>query len=151
MNKKVPEITESVEDLKVLLRQSTQKHQTQRLSVLYLLQSGQAKNRKQVAEMLGVHRISVGQWLETYRTQGLEKLLERRYAPGRVSALSEAQQTALRAELQKPEGFHSYVQIQKYIADTFGIEMKYTAVYALVRQKWGAKLKVPRRSHLKKT
>ena len=151
MNKKVPEITESVEDLKVLLRKSTQKHQTQRLSVLYLLQSGQAKNRKQVAEMLGVHRISVGQWLETYRTQGLEKLLERRYAPGRVSVLTEAQQTTLRAELQKPEGFHSYVQIQKYIADTFGIEMKYTAVYALVRQKWGAKLKVPRRSHLKKT
>ena len=41
-------------------------------------------------------------------------------------------------------------RFKKYIADTFGIEMKYTAVYALVRQKWGAKLKVPRRSHEKK-
>ena len=151
MNKKVPDITESVEALKSLLRTSTHRHETQRLSMLYLLRSGHAKNRKQVAELIGVHRISVGQWLATYETEGLEKLLERQYAPGRVSALNEAQQAALRAALEKPEGFQSYVEIQAYIADTFGVEMKYKAVYALVREKWGAKLKVPRKSHIKKT
>ena len=83
MNKKVPEITESVEDLKVLLRKSTQVYQTQRLSTLYLLRSGQAKNRKQVADLLGVHRLSVGHWLQAYETGGLQKLLKRGSAPGR--------------------------------------------------------------------
>ena len=117
---------------------------------MYLLRSGQAKNRKQVAELIGTNRISVGQWLTIYETQGLEKLLERRYAPGRASALTEEQQAQLRAELQKPEGFQSYGQIQAYIADTFGVKMKYKAVYALVHDKWGAKLKVPRKSHIKK-
>lgn len=150
MNKKVPEITESAEDLKSRLRTATEKHQIQRLSALYLLRSGQAKNRKQVAELIGTNRISVGQWLSIYETQGLEKLLERRYAPGRVSALSEAQQEQLRAALQKPEGFQSYEQIRSYIADTLGVKMKYKAVYALVHDKWGAKLKVPRKSHIKK-
>ena len=151
MNKKVPEITESAEDLKSRLRTATEKHQIQRLSALYLLRSGQAKNRKQVAELIASNRISVGQWLTLYETHGLEKLLERRYAPGRVPALSEQQQEQLRAELQKPEGFQSYGQIQEYIADTFGVEMKYKAVYAMVHDKWGAKLKVPRKSHVKKT
>ena len=61
MNKKVPEITESAEDLKSRLRTATEKHQIQRLSALYLLRSGQAKNRKQVAEFIGSNRISVGQ------------------------------------------------------------------------------------------
>ena len=151
MNKKgFPEITESAEDLKSRLRTATEKHQIQRLSALYLLRSGQAKNRKQVAELIGSNRISVGQWLTLYETQGLEKLLERRYAPGRVSALSEEQQEQLRAELQKPEGFQSYGQIQAYIAQTFGVEMKYKTVYAMVHDKWGAKLKVPRKSHIKK-
>lgn len=150
MNKKVPEITESAADLKSLLRTATEKHQIQRLSTLYLLRSGQAKNRKQVAALIGTHRISVGQWLSIYETQGLEKLLERRYAPGRVSALTEAQQEQLRAALQNPEGFQSYGQIQDYIRETFGVEMKYKAVYALVHGKWGAKLKVPRKSHIKK-
>ena len=151
MNKKVPEITENVEELKVLLRNSKQVHQTQRLSALYLLQSGHAKHRTQVAELLGVHRATVGQWLAAYETGGLETLLDRRYAPGRVPALTEEQRADLRAALQKPEGFQSYAQIQQYIADTFGVEMKYKAVYALVHDKWGAKLKVPRKSHIKKT
>ena len=151
MNKKVPEITESVADLKVLLRQYKKKHETQRLTALYLLKSGQAKNRIQVAKHLGVDRMSVGQWLRAYETGGLEKLLERGYAPGRASILTEAQQAILRSELQNPKGFQSYVAIQTYIADTFGVQMNYKTVYAMVHDRWGAKLKVPRPSHVKKT
>ena len=151
MNKKVPEITESVEDLKVLLRHCKKKHETQRLTALYLLKSGQAKNRVQVAERLGVDRMSVGHWLSAYETGGLEKLLERGYAPGRVSMLTEDQQALLRRELQKPKGFQSYVEIQAYIAQTFGVKMNYKTVYAMVHDKWGAKLKVPRPSPVKKT
>ena len=57
MKRKVfPEITESVEDLKRLLRQAKKKHEVQHLNVLYLLKSGQAKNRLQVAKLLGVDR-----------------------------------------------------------------------------------------------
>ena len=151
MNKKVPEITESVEDLKVLLRQAKKKHEIQRLTALYLLKSGQAKTRIQVAEALGGNRVSVGHWLAAYETGGLENLLRRGYAPGRTPILTEAQQEVLRRELQKPEGFHSYGEIQQYIADTFGVQMSYQTVYAMVHGKWGAKLKVPRKSHEKKT
>lgn len=150
MYKKVPKILESAEELKSLMGQTTQAHQKQRLSMLYLLRSGHAKNRKQVAELLGVHRTTIGAWLSSYETGGLEKLLERRYPPGRVPAFSEEQRTSLRAALQKPQGFSSYKEIQQYIADTFGVCMKYNAVYALVHDKWKAKLKVPRKSHIKK-
>ena len=151
MNKKVPEITESVADLRSLLRQAKHKHEIQRLHTLYLLKSGQAKNRIEVAASLGVDRTSVGTWLAAYEAGGLAKLLKRGYAPGRVPILTEQQQTRLRKELENPEGFHSYVQIQAYIAETFGVKMNYKAVYAMVHDKWGAKLKVPRQSHAKKT
>ena len=75
MNKKVPEITESVEVLKSLLRQAKHKHELQRLNALYLLKSGQAKNRIEVAKSLSVDRTSVGTWLAAYETGGLENLL----------------------------------------------------------------------------
>lgn len=150
MNKKVPDITESVEELKSLMGQCSQVYQKQRLSMLYLLRSGQAKNRKQVADLLGVHRTTIGNWLLSYETGGLEKLLERRYPPGAVPALTEEQRELLRAELREPDGFSSYKEIQQYISDTFGVNMKYNAVYALVHDKWKAKLKVPRKSHIKK-
>ena len=90
-------------------------------------------------------------WLAAYETGGLQNLLKRGYALGRVPLLTEAQQPLLRKALEKPEGFHSYVQIQAYIAETFGVEINYKAVYARVHDKWGAKLKVPRPSHAKKT
>lgn len=151
MNKKVPEITESVEDLKSLLRQAKKKHEIQRLNALYLLKSGAAKNRIQVANLLGVDRTSVGTWLAAYETGGFPELLKRGYAPGRVPILTEQQQDDLRKALEKPEGFQSYVHIQEYIAETFGVQMNYKAVYAMVHDKWGAELKVPRSSHEKKT
>lgn len=151
MNKKVPDITESVEDLKVLLRQSRKKHELQRLTALYLLKSGQAKNRIQVAERLGVDRASVGHWLSAYETGGLKHLLKRGFAPGRAPILTQPQQDVLRKALKTPESFQSYVQIQAYIAETFGIQMNYKTVYAMVHDKWGAKLKVPPKSHVKKT
>ena len=150
MNKKVPKITESVEEIKSLMKHSAQGYQKQRLLMLYHLQSGQAKNRKQVADLLGVHRTTIGNWLSSYETGGLEKLLERQYPPGAVPALTEEQRDILRSELLKPHGFSSYGEIQQYIADTFGVTMKYKAVYALVHNKWKAKLKVPRKSHIKK-
>ena len=150
MNKKVPEITESAADLKGLLRQAKKKHEIQRLNALYLLKSGTAKNRVEVAKILGVDRTSVGTWLAAYETGGLQKLLKRGYAPGRVPILTETQQNILRKALETPEGFTSYVQVQEYIAQTFGVEMNYKAVYAMVHDKWGAKLKVPRPSQEKK-
>ena len=149
VKKAVPEIHESVEELKSLMGKTKVMHEKQRLSMLFLLRSGQAKNRKQVSELLGLHRTTIGNWLSTYETGGLDKLLERKYPPGRVPALTEEQRASLRAELQKPDGFTSYKDIQQYISDTFGVDMKYSAVYALVRRKWKAKLKVPRKSHKK--
>ena len=69
-------------------------------------------------------------------------MLSRRYPPGRVPLLCQAQLQALRAELDKPSGFSSYGQIQQFIADTYQVEMSYKAVYSLIHDRWQAKLKV---------
>ena len=150
MNRKLPDITESATELKSRLRSESVGYKKQRLTALYLLQSGGAKNRQQVADLIGVNRKTVGQWLDAYATGGIEQMLFRRYPPGRVPLLSPAQLQALRAELDKPSGFSSYGDIQQFIADTYQVEMSYKAVYWLIHDKWQAKLKVPRKSHEKK-
>ena len=151
MNKKVPEITECEKELKTRLCTAKKKHEVQRLNALYLLKSGAAKNRTQVADLLGVHRLSVGAWLSVYETGGLEEMLKRGSAPGATPILTEAQKERLREELETPQGFSSYGQIVEFIDKTFNIKMNYKTVYAMVHDKWGAKLKVPRPSHEKKT
>ena len=150
MNRGLPDITESSTELKDRLRGESVGYKKQRLTALYLLQSGNAKNRKQVADLIGVNRQTVGHWLDAYQAGGIDQMLDRRYPPGRVPLLSEAQRHELRAELDKPSGFSSYGEIQQFIASTYQVEMSYKAVYSLIHDKWGAKPKVPRKSHKKK-
>ena len=82
MHIKPPEITESVSELKRLLRKTSVGYQKQRLTALYLFRSGQAITRKQVAERLGVSRKTIGHWIATYETEELDALLDRDYSPG---------------------------------------------------------------------
>ena len=82
MNIKPPQITESVSELKSLLRKTPVGYQKQRLTALYLFRSGQATTRKQAAALIGVHRKTIGHWLATYASEGLDALLDRDYSPG---------------------------------------------------------------------
>ena len=66
MNKKVPEITESVEDLKGLLRQAKKKHEIQRLNVLYLLRADrQRTGSKSRSTSVLIARVSGPGWRHT--------------------------------------------------------------------------------------
>ncbi len=134
MHIKPPEITESVSELKSLLRKTPVGYQKQRLTALYLFRSGHATTRKQAAALIGVNRKTIGHWIATYESEGLDALLDRHYSPGHPPRLSKEQQDLL---------------ITDYIAETFGVQMNYKTVHALVRYKWKAKLKVPRKSHKK--
>ena len=151
MNAAIPPIHESAEDLKRLLNQERQPDKQQRLHALYLLASGQARYRTTVAALLGVSRGTIGRWLGRYAQGGLDTLLDIYIPAGKAAALSPAQLAELQAALDRPAGFASYGAIQQWIAQEFGVQMGYHAVYKLVRGNLRAKLKVPRPVHEKKT
>lgn len=121
-----------------------------RLHALYLLASGQATERQQVASLLGVSRNSVGHWLDAYADGGLKTMLTVKPPPRRVPALNEAQLTQVQEALARPEGFGSYDEVQQWIAAELGVTMKYHAVYDLVHDKLDAHPKVPRPTHPQK-
>ena len=75
MNRKVPDITESVEDLKSLMKTTKNATQKNKIRMLYLLKSGDAKNRKDVASILGMCTKTIGLWLSKYEAEGLEQML----------------------------------------------------------------------------
>ena len=150
MRRPLPLIHESAEELKRQMRAESHETKKQRLHVLYLLASGQASERQQAAAMLGLHRNTVGRWLQLYEEGGLSALLEIKPSPGAKPQLSPEQQALVRAELSKPEGFSSYIELQEWIAERFGVRMNYAALYHMARYRMGAKLKVPRPTNPKK-
>lgn len=151
MYKAIPPIHESAEELKRLQKQERHPLKQKRLHALYLLKSGQAMERQEVAALLGVGRNAVGRWLDSYDDGGLPALLSVKPLPGRAPALNAERLARLKAALARPAGFGSYTEVQDWIASELGVQMSYDAVHTLVHDKLKARLKVARPSHPQKT
>jgi len=117
---------------------------------LYLVASGHARYRQEVATLLGVDRNTVGRWLAQYERGGLSALLDIYIPAGKRKPLTPQQLGQLQQALAQPHNFASYGAIRQWIAAPCGVQLSSNAVHKLVRYKLRAKLTVPRPSHLKK-
>ena len=150
MKTPIPPIHETLAELKALLTEERAARKPQRLQALSLLQTQQAHTRRQVARLLGVNRETVGRWLAAYASGGLPQMLTIAKAPGKVPLLSPAMQQALRDRLSQPHGFASYKAIWQWLRQEYGLSIAYKTVHKFVRYTLRAKLKVPRKSQIKK-
>jgi len=149
----LPEITESAERLEQLVRKEKDAQIQRRFQMLLLLKTGEAESRSGAARQLGVHRHTVSDWIELYEEGGIEKIQEVGEPgpePGQESIPPEVME-ALKERLSEPEGFGSYKEIQRWLAESCGVELPYSTVHGIVRYEIGAKPKAPRPSHPKKT
>jgi transposase len=150
MRTALPPITDHTDELKHRLQREHDGHKKPRLQMLYLLASRQARTRQDVAHLLGVHRHTIGRWLAISAAGGLDALLAIYVPAGKPVSLAPAVLASLDQALQRPEGFASYEALRRWVRQTHGVEVKYKTLYALVRTRFRAKLKVPRPSHTKK-
>jgi transposase len=151
MKMPIPPIHETPEDLKALLSAEHDAHRHQRLQALYLLQTQQARTRRQVAQLLGVSRDPVGRWLAAYATGGILQMLTIAKAPGKTPLLSPEVQQALRERLAHLDGFASDKAVWQWLRQDYGLSIAYKTVHKFVRYTLQAKLKVPLKSHIKKS
>ena len=151
MRKKLPTIHESAEELQQRMKREKDLKKRQRLHALYLVASGQARHRKDIAPLLGVHRHSVAAWLDAYVEGGLDHAL--RYhvpTPPVHRRMTDTALTALQEKLKEPSGFAGYDQIRVWLAEEHQVALAYSSVHALVRYQLHAKPKRPRPTHVKK-
>ncbi|PSB29097.1 helix-turn-helix domain-containing protein [Stenomitos frigidus] len=96
------DITETEADLKQRLRHAKTASDKERLQLLYLLKSGQAKTVQAAATLLARHRITVQKWLHLYRAGGLVAMLAHKPRTGRQQSIPPWAQEALTKRLQIP-------------------------------------------------
>ena len=153
MYQPLPCITEDLDTLQARLRRERDPHMRPRLHLLVLLKSEQATTRREAAAHLAVHRNTIALWLRTYRDGGLPVLLTYKEpgAPAGQKSLPAAVFTQLQARLATSSGFASYVEVQQWLRDEFGLAIPYKTLHGIVHYQLKAKLKRPRPSHAKKT
>lgn len=144
MYRKLPTITEDAETLQRLMRREHDPKKYQRLHALYLIQTGQARSRTAIGQVLGMNRETIGDWLAAYAEGGLPQFLDIRRPPGQQPWVPPEGLAALEAKLRDPRGFGSYHEIRQWLIDEYGVTMTADAVGNLVRRKFGGRPKVAR-------
>lgn len=125
-------------------------HLAPKIKMLLSIQSGIDKNIE-LASKTGSGLRSIIRWKKQYQAEGIDALFRDNRGHGHKPALGEKEQQQLEAQLSNPKsGFRSYLEIQQWVEATFGIKMEYQALYKFLRRRYGTKLKVGRKSHIKK-
>jgi transposase len=138
------EIAESEEELKKRLQTARLGNHKEKLQMLWWLKSGQVKEQQEIGKRLGRDTSTVTRWLHKYRLGGLSGLLSIKKAAGAKRKITLDAIAALKRELETEKGFSSYGAIVDWLKKEHGQDIEYGTVYAWVRYRLGAKLKVPR-------
>jgi len=93
---------------------------------LYLLKTRQAETVGHLSSLTGRHRVTISRWLSQYRQGGLDNLLEIGKSSGRNSLIPELINQKLKQELEDPERFDSYKEIQQWLRSVYGLEVNAT-------------------------
>jgi transposase len=133
------------EELLAALKQNTDPRLRDRLQAIQLATTGRHTHHE-IADLLGKARSTIQLWLDLYAAGQLPRLLERKSAPGKASALQRPEvQAQLKEGLQKGR-WRTAAQIAAWLAQTHGIKRAAGSLYYWLG-KVGGTLKVPRPAH----
>ncbi|MCM3737809.1 winged helix-turn-helix domain-containing protein [Bacillus cytotoxicus] len=137
-----------VTDLRTQEKQESNAFFRTRIMAVRLVMQG--KLGKEAAEICGIHRQSVSEYVKRFNEGGMDLLLERKMAPGRACFLMDDQQQALKeiilTSTPTDQGLGSAVSwttpvIQEYLRRTYDVEMSTTGI---LRMLWRLKLSYTR-------
>lgn len=143
-------VKESVEELKGLQKKHPGKFKI--LQMLLLLKKQGPTSKNQLAVLTGASDKSIQTWRTKYLDGGLTPLLADKRGGNKMAAITAVVNQKLAARLNNPkEGFRSFIEIQQWLQKECGVAMQYQAVNKYVKRKFGARLKVSRKSHVQKS
>ena len=143
-------VKESVRELRNLQLNQTNPSLLGRIQMLILLKSEQYIYQTDLAEALDYSLGAVHIWINKYKEKGLEGLLAFKRGGKRPAAINGEVYNKVKAQLENPNNqITSYAELQSYIS-ALGVDIKYKALYKFVNEHFKARLKVGRKSNIKK-
>jgi transposase len=145
-------VTESELELKKLIRQQPI-HKKNRIQMLLILKKNERSLSKiELAAILKVNHNTAQKWRKAYFEKGIDGLLFDGRIGFKQSIINNEIHQAIEQRLTSPkDAFTSYVDLINWIVENYIPEgINYHTVYKYVKRHFGAKLKVSRKSHIKK-
>jgi hypothetical protein len=149
MRQALPVMREAAETLQQRRQREPDGRKKPRLQMRYLLASGQAQSRRDVAQLLGVHRHTLGHWLAGDAAGGLDPLLALYVPAGQPLSLAPAGRAASAPARRQPAGVASDEALRQWVKQTPQRDVNDHPLYTSVRPQFQAKRTGPRPSHTK--
>lgn len=145
-------VKESEEELRKLkIKQPA--HLKKRIEMLLVLKKSEDSLSKiELSKILKINQNTAQTWRDMYFKEGLEGLLIYGKTGFKPSLISPELHIAIEKKLKSPkDAFTSYVDLINWITDNYMPEgIKYQTINSYVKRNFKTKLKVARKSHIKK-
>lgn len=143
-------VKESLKELREIQLQQKNNSLINRIQMLILIKQGTCRYQTELREALPYGLRSIVDWIKLYREGGLDNLLNYNRGGNRSAAIQGDIYQDVKALLNDPNnGITSYIELQEYLAEK-GVVIKYKALYKFVKHHFNPKLKVGRKSNVKK-
>ena len=144
-------VKETLKELQILKR-SQPHHLQSRIQMLIAMKRSKVPYTKDgLAQAMGISGQTAHTWRTNYLKKGIEGLLKFDRTHGKPSLVNEKAHKAIEQKLTDPKaGMTSYTELQQWVSDQYLPDIKYTTLNEYVKRKFGAKLKVARKSHINK-
>jgi len=108
-------------------------------------------SKREVADATGFNHNSVQTWRNLYIKGGIKALMAYTKHEGRPSIITAKEHRQIEAKLKDPKnGLRGYVELQAWAENEFKKPIKYNTLLKYSIRKFGSKIKVARKSHVKK-
>ena len=108
-------------------------------------------SKRQLAKLVGVDPNSIQKWRTIYLKEGIAGIITHGRVGFKPSLLTKEEHKKIEEKLHQPkDALRGYKELMQWIKDELGKDMKYTTVVEYSKRHFGSKIKVARKSHVKK-
>ena len=144
-------VKESLKELRVILKKSAAHHSPKIRMLIEIKKSDIALSKYELANIIGVNQNSIQTWRTKYKNEGLNRLLKDGRIGFKPSIITPKAHKKIEIKLNAPEAaFTSYKQLHQWVEKHLIEGVNYNSLRHYVKRHFGAKLKVPRKSHIRK-
>jgi transposase len=149
---KIFKIKESESEIKQLMKKSNSMIAKRLQSLLVFKRNEDSGiSKRLVSDEIGVNHNSVQTWRSLYIEGGIKMLISHSNTGYKPSKINDDQEQALKKQLENPQnGMVGFIELLDWFNKTFETSINYKTFHGFVVRKFNAKIKVARKSHIKK-
>jgi len=124
-----------------------------RIRVLIEIKKHEAKgiSKRSLSAITGINHNSILKWQAMYLAGGINAILKHGRVGFKKSILNNKEHKAIEKKLHDPKnGIRGYVELLDWVKEELSVEIKYNTLVKYAMRHFGSKIKVARKSHVKK-